>query len=197
MKKVLAVIKVTFLALLLLTSFGNQNCLADTIDVLDGSGLSILLIDGNDGDSEVTFTIIDKGISGDVNYRINGGDWNDITWSGGTAEYTYDGGDTLDFQLIIDSTEYESCDDADAMIEYSGSIDASYAQNPTRTDPFYRAVVVDWYPGLGNYKLEILTTPAVHDGFAPVPIPTSVLLLGSGLLGVIGIGFRRRKSSAP
>ena len=30
----------------------------------------------------------------------------------------------------------------------------------------------------------------------PVPIPTSVLLLGAGLFGLIGIGYRRRKSTA-
>jgi hypothetical protein len=31
---------------------------------------------------------------------------------------------------------------------------------------------------------------------SPVAIPASVLLLGSGLLGLICIGFRRRKSTA-
>lgn len=45
--------------------------------------------------------------------------------------------------------------------------------------------------GTGDYYGDDL------DGKAnPVPIPTSVLLLGSGLLGMIGVGFRRRKSTA-
>ncbi len=35
----------------------------------------------------------------------------------------------------------------------------------------------------------------VHRDFAPIPLPPSALLLGSGLLGLVGFGWRRRKNA--
>ena len=190
MKKILSIIPITLFALLLSISLGNQICLADIVDPLDGSGLSILLIDGDDDETGVTFTIFNFGVSSDVDYSINGGDWTDIIWSGNTAQLgEYYGGSTLDFQLTIDGSTYESDEILDATLTYTGYIDPSHADN--RDDPYYGTVMVDWSTG---FQLEVLTTPEAHDGFAPVPIPKSLLLWGAGLLGLIGFGFRRRKA---
>ena len=37
--------------------------------------------------------------------------------------------------------------------------------------------------------------PFVGGSFTPVPLPPSALLLGSGLLGLVGVGWRRRKTN--
>ncbi len=37
------------------------------------------------------------------------------------------------------------------------------------------------------------TTPEYHCGTSPVPIPPTALLLGSGLLGLVGLGWRRKR----
>ena len=197
MKKILSIIPITLFALLLLTGLGNQKCWADIVDPLDGSGLSILLIDGtlDNNNTTVTFNILNFGVSGDLDYQINGGGWDDVPWSDNTAQLQYYGGDTLDFRLYIDSTYYYSYSSADATLTYSGYIAPSYAENPSWwDDPFYGTAVVNWTDLGESFRLEILTTPDVHDGFAPVPIPKSLLLLGAGLLGLIGFGFRRRKA---
>ena len=200
MKKMLCIIPITFLALLLLIGFGNQACLADPID---GSGYSILVIDGTDGDTAVTYNILKfEGTAMNLYSRINGGGWGSpISWIGNTATLSYTGGDVLDFWLDVEQdgvggNDLYSYNSVDASLQYSGSIAASNAQNPTRTNPYYRTLAIDWIGVTSSYNINVVTSDTSLDGSAPVPIPSSVLLLGAGLLGLIGIGYRRRKSTA-
>ena len=200
MKKILLIIPITLLALTLVIGIGNQTCLADTVP-------SILLIDGNDDTgTNVEFTVYDLGISyGVVAYRINGGSWQDITWTSGDPPYAtfsdFYCGDTLDFQLDVQDGEdhiyFYSYESSDATVTYGGTeIDGDNATCPEWWDDQYHgSVFVKWTIDAG-WKMELATTKSTDDGFAPVPIPTSVLLLGAGLLGLIGIGYRRRKSTS-
>ncbi len=56
-------------------------------------------------------------------------------------------------------------------------------------DPFWNSLVVDFDPS-DTLEGLVLITPSEGDHVAPVPIPASVWILGSGLLGLIGL--RRR-----
>jgi len=205
MKKMLCIIPITFLALLLVVGMGNQNCLADTVP-------SILLIDSDDDDTTVTLDINRWPFYNDdpysLYYSINSGVWNLITFLGDTPPLTAQltdlgGGSTLDFGLDLDGdgmdtgTNLYSNDNNDAALSYSGERTGIDVQIPLGwSDPFYGSVTVNWIGlGAGAFELDFVVAEG-KDGLAPVPIPTSVLLLGAGLLGLIGIGYRRRKSTA-
>ena len=190
MKNILLVMQITIYVLLLIFSMGNQKCLsAAIVDPLDGSGQSILLIDGTgDLNTTVALNILDYGVPGDVDYRINFGNWISIPGSDDTAQLLMDDGDKLDFRL---NDSLFSFNRSDATILYTGGIDSFYAQNPTPDRPFYRAAIINWTGLDDSFKLEVLVTLDVHDGFhggfAPIPVPKIVLLLGSGLLILIGV----------
>ncbi len=49
------------------------------------------------------------------------------------------------------------------------------------------------YPAVAHVLNPTITGGAANTGFASVPLPPSVLLLGSGLLGLAGLGFRSRR----
>ena len=198
MKKILHIISITFVALLLLLSLGNQKSLA-----VDGSGLSILAIDGNtDTNTTVNFTIneYDFGANGTLTYSTNSGaTWTDIPFTVVTPIYSYatlfcEGGDILDFKLETLTNVYYSYNSSDATITYSVPIDSSYSEKPIYNDDYYTTVFLDWNV-LPAFNLNVVTSGIATDGFAPVPIPASVLLLGSGILGLIAIGRVKRRDS--
>lgn len=203
MKKMLCIIPITFLALLLLIGVGNQTCLADLI----GSGYSILIIegeidDGSDDTNDVVTLQIQEfsGSDGVLKYSTDGGStWALIPVSNEIEDIS--GGTTIDFLLYFESdTDLYSDNTGDATITYWGTeFDSTLAEEPESwwTDVYYGNATIAWL-GLDHaYHFNIVATTDVNDGMiSAVPIPTSVLLLGAGLLGLIGIGYRRRKSTA-
>ncbi|MBU4185845.1 MAG: hypothetical protein KKH84_07655 [Proteobacteria bacterium] len=206
MKKILHIISITFVALLLLLSLGNQKSLA-----VDGSGLSILAIDGNtDTNTTVDFTISDfalgAGASGTLSYTIDSGaTWTDISfttvvtpsYSYGYADLSCEGGDILDFKLQTLGTPgnvYYSYNSSDATITYLTAIASSNSKNPIYNDDYYSTILLGWNVSPA-FKLDLVASNTASDGFAPVPIPASVLLLGSGILGLIAIGRVRKRDS--
>lgn len=200
MKKMLCIIPITFLALLLVIGMGNQNCLAAPIY---GNGYSILVIEGlDDANSSTTLQIQNfDGSGADLKYRTNGG----TTWSDVPTDYVIgnlSGGTTIDFFLDFTGTKDDlySYNTSDATIKYWGTeFGPSDAENPTSwwTNVYYGNATILWLCLSPAYHFDVVATTDVKDGMiSAVPIPTSVLLLGAGLLGLIGIGYRRRKSTA-
>ena len=204
MKKMLFIIPITFLALLLIIGMGNKKCRASPIN-------PIVLIDSTDGDEtvDVDITVVDtSGENYGLWYNLDSEGWTQIILTPGTYPmyscYLDDlgGGKTLVFGLDTDAItagmgddgDLVSNDSADATLTFSGVNTDITIENPSGW-PYtvYNSASINW-TGV-NYRIEFLT-PVGTDGVSQVPIPTSVLLLGAGLLGLIGIGYRKRKSTA-
>jgi len=59
--------------------------------------------------------------------------------------------------------------------------------------PWYNTITIDWNEGSA---VELyMATASGNDNIAPIPITTSALLLGSGILGLIAIGRVKRRDS--
>jgi len=111
--------------------------------------------------------------------------------------YTFSGGDLVNFALESTSTNtiYTIADPANYATQlYYNPIDPSHSVNPVVTTPYYNTLLLEWNLMGGSFDPTIdpmLTlTQAINpfDGMAPavVPLPASVLLFGSGLLGLAG-----------
>jgi hypothetical protein len=77
---------------------------------------------------------------------------------------------------------------------YVGTITGETIASGQVTDITGNGFNIYYEPGL-NLDLHGQTFSLLNGGkLAPVPVPPSVLLLGSGLLGLVGLGWRRRKN---
>lgn len=134
----------------------------------------------------------------------NSDDNRDITWRGFTDFYLYTG-DGLSWTEI-----YHYATDPDGDLHYGGGV--------TYTDPDYLELAVDVTPVLSqNFRAEFVYGPEYvlkgsriieldgYDTFLdgttgedpgpdPVPEPSTILLLGSGLLGLSWYGRKRKKA---
>jgi hypothetical protein len=118
------------------------------------------------------------------------------------GQYSFSGGSLVDFALRNNQTSaiYTIADPADyANQVYLGPIDPSHSVNPQVADSYYNTLAIQWdLNGNGFNPLQdagLTLTYAVnpYDGMAPapVPIPTSMLMFGSGLVGFVGMSWNR------
>ena len=148
--------------------------------------VSFWLVDTFDptGD-EVTLAI--QNISFDITvYQLqydDGSGWQDFDTLAKT--FTVVDEELFKFQLV---------DNAGNVID-TGNLDF-YLE--TTTPGLYKNVKVTWNDGnnspLGSLNFSFVSAGNC-DSIKPVPIPPSALLLGSGVIGLIGFGVRRRKAS--
>lgn len=118
--------------------------------------------------------------------------------------YQFAGGTLVDFALrdTTDARVYRMADPLDYADQiYSNPIDPSHSVTPVVSSTYYNTLVLEW--DLDRNGFDALMDPGFtltqaldpYDGMMavpnPVPIPASLLLFGSGLVGLAGLRHRR------
>ena len=199
-------------ALLVIASIGLMAGSALATPLVLDVGTKIVAVDG-DRDDNLTVGIASRDIwdGYKLQFSVNNADWIDV--SDGWGYDTFTGGDIIDFALVgTDSSLYGTnanefyilSNDADddlfsATMTFVGELAASDAQQPLRTEPYYRDLFITWdiegfkYDNTysNSFTISFGSDGVLNDGVAPIPEPATMLLFGTGLAGLAGL--RRKK----
>jgi len=177
----------------------------------------VLIVDGIDTDTTVTVGIMHNTRTQgfDFGYLSSGSFTTLLTVAQAYGEVTFTGGDVVNFAVkdIPSGNVFALGEDAlgnnYCTLDFSGGpIDANHSQHPVVSSGYWNNVTLQWgvptpllVQGDGRqqpgFDLIAEAQGSQYDGLAPAPAspePSTMLLFGSGLLGLAGLGRRFRKN---
>lgn len=172
-----------------------MGCLAGMALFVAGGGVAsagsyTLLTDlDDDGDNGINLTLQNIDFASPTTtayYSVDQGTTWTLLGGGGYTMVTNipaNGGNVLDFAL--ENTGDSTLD----LFASAGAATLTYTQEYLSSPGQYADLTVAWTTGA--HWTMAATSP---DGMSPVPIPGSILLLGSGLAGLAVVGRRRQKT---
>lgn len=163
------------------------------------TGTPIIAIDGDqDSDSFVEIVSI-AFVPYDYGYFLNGSSI--FTSIDALDLASFNGGDVIDFALYDGTTYYslsgDTADDSYSVVmTFGNQVTVGSSQQPADWSPkpyYYNANITWTLPEAIINTNELALNFDGNDGVAPVPEPSILLLLGSGLIGFGFFGRNRRK----
>jgi hypothetical protein len=152
----------------------------------DSSSLFLEVVDHHIPVAAIQVTITSISSDADLFYNTTGG----TGWNGWTPIILDDGSSTFGFGLssgrLLDFAVFDGS-------SYYYLQDAKLTFKDTNSDGFNDYLKVSW-TGVGTFSFDIVNLPCGQE-IKQVPIPAAGILFGSGLLGMMGIGLKRKRKT--
>jgi hypothetical protein len=174
--------KKVFMVLLVLAMVMSIGTVAQASLVQDNLYPVRFFVVDDDSNNIVKLEITHLNPLGNIDYSTDQINWTPIVCNP-TTEVTFNIPNP-DRQLVywrLNTGTYDYTADLEFMGSDSGGL--------------WNGVTIYWDETRSSYSEITFEVPADCDKIAPVPIPASALLLGSGMVGLIGFGKRMRKKN--